>query len=426
MLLSRKETNMDTVHSPVYDCVIIGGGIHGVGVQHDLATRGITRTLLIEKNTVGSGTSSKSTKLIHGGLRYLQNPWDIPLVYEGLQERALLLKLAPDLCSPLEFLFPVFKGSGMPSWMVKIGLTVYDLLAGSQNIAKHRFVKHEEARQMVPGLETSSMRKIFSFWDGQTDDLALTRLVSKSAQKLGAEIRTKTKVTRVIKKNDHWQIETDQEQSVKAKSIVNAAGPWADNLLLSADLKPIYEGVNIRGSHLLIEDLGLKSGVFLQSPPKENRPNRILFLLPWLGKTMIGTTEAPQSSPENCAMSEEESAYMIECINFYMDRKFTVADVEQQFAGMRWLAKQPGKSMNKTSRKHKITTHNKESCPLFTIYGGKLTAYRKLCEEVGKKVAGSLGVYEPSETAKKENWDSDSPASISIEKRFEKLRNGEL
>jgi len=408
-----------------YDCVIIGGGIHGVGTLHDLATRGTTKTLLIEKNTIGSGTSSKSTKLIHGGLRYLQNPWDIPLVYEGLQERALLLKLAPELCSPLEFLFPVFKGAGMPAWMVKIGLTMYDLLAGSKNIHKHRGIHLDEAKAMVPGLQTSSMRKIFSFWDGQTDDLALTRLVAKSAEALGAKIQTKTAAVKLVKQVDHWAITTNTGDKIKAKTVVNAAGPWADNLLGSAGLTPIYQGVNIRGSHLLLEDLGLKAGVFLQSPPKPGRPNRILFLLPWLGKTMIGTTEAPQTSPDECAISEEECAYMIECINYYMNRSFSIDDVEQKFAGMRWLARQPGKSMNKTSRKHKITIHTENECPLLTIYGGKLTAYRALCEEVSNKVAKALGNSNPSGTKQEKNWVS-AETEIPLADRFDRLRSGEL
>ncbi len=417
---------IDTLNQEPYDCIVIGGGIHGVGVLHDLASRGICRTLLLEKNTLGSGTSSKSTKLIHGGLRYLKNPWDIPLVYEGLQERALLLKLAPDLCSPLEFLFPVFKGAGMPAWMVRTGLFMYDFLAGSENIKKHRSVASSEATQMIPGLDTSRMRKIFSFWDGQTDDLALTRLVANSATSLGAKIKTKTSVQKILKKEGCWQVKTEDGSHFTAKTVVNAAGPWADKVLKSADLSPIYEGVNIRGSHLLIEDLGLKAGVFLQSPPQKGRPNRILFLLPWHGKTMIGTTEAPQSSPDECAMSEEECAYMIECINYYIHRDFTVADIEQQFAGMRWLARQPGKSMNKTSRKHKITTHKNAESPLFTIYGGKLTAYRKLCEEVGSKVAKKLGVTKLSGTKSQENWDLNSDYKAAIEGRFEKLRQGLL
>ena len=398
----------------ILDCLVIGGGIHGVGVLHDLGTRGITRTLLVEKSTLGSGTSSKSTKLIHGGLRYLKNPWDIPLVYEGLQERALLLELAPELCKPIEFLFPVFEGGGMPAWMVKIGLTMYDTLAGSRNIQRHRTVDPAEAKSLVPGLKTDSMRKIFSFWDGQTDDIALTRLVANSAVSLGAKIQTKTKVVGISKQDDCWLVslregEDGTTTTVRTKTVVNAAGPWADELLKTANLKPIYQGVNIRGSHLLIEDLGLKAGVFLQSPPKEGRPNRILFLLPWQGKTMIGTTEAHQENPDECAMSEEECAYMLECINYYMDRKFSIQDIEQQFAGMRWLARQPGKSMNNTSRSHKVTTHKNGELPLFTIYGGKLTAYRKLCEEVAAKVAKSVDNHTPPSTDDKGSWDLKTP-----------------
>ena len=145
---------------------------------------------------------------------------------------------------------------------------------------------------------------------------------------------------------------------------------------------------------------------------------------------MIGTTEAPQTSPDGCLMSEEECGYMIECINFYMNRTFSVDDVEQHFAGMRWLARQPGKSMNKTSRKHKVTTHysgdGANGSPLFSIYGGKLTAYRKLCEEVGSKVAKALGNQNPSKTTKKESWVTASASSIELENRFEKLRTGAL
>ena len=168
--------------------LIIGGGIHGVGVLHDLVSRDLQDVFLVEKNTLAKGTSSKSTKLIHGGLRYLKRFSDFNLVAESLRERRLLLNLAPDIVHPLELLFPIMKKGGEKSFIVKAGLTLYDKLAGKSGIRKHRIVPKIEAEKAVPLLDVEKFKKIYSFWDGQTDDFALVHRVAASAVAFGGKI----------------------------------------------------------------------------------------------------------------------------------------------------------------------------------------------------------------------------------------------
>ena len=286
---------MDTLSraklEPRYRVVILGGGIHGVGIAHDLASRGWRDVLVVEKSLVGSGTSAKSTKLIHGGLRYLQHPRDFPLVAEGLEERALLAKLAPDIVKPLPFIFPVLKKGGMPRFMVKIGLWLYDALSLGRSLGRHRWLLPDEAFNEAPVLDKSMFKGFYRFFDGQTDDLELTMRVAQSAEMLGATVVENMQALSVSHTATGWNIVLktgDETTVVNTKYLVNALGPWAHEFLDASHIKPKVEGINNQGTHLLIRDLGLKSGLFLQSP----EDSRIFFILPWKGYTLIGTTEA--------------------------------------------------------------------------------------------------------------------------------------
>ncbi len=385
--------------------LVIGGGIHGVGVAHDLASRGWRDVLLVEKGTIGQGTSSRSTKLIHGGLRYLQHIRDMGLVREGLKERRLLLKLAGDIVKPLEFVFPILKNGGMSSFIVRSGLYLYDSLAGSDNIQPHVKLSVEEALKRAPDLDTELFSKIYAFWDGQTDDLRLTRRVATSAMNLGATVAEHTSVESITTDGDGWSVKIvtadGKVKVVSALHVVNAAGPWANRILESSQIEPGYKGINVKGSHLMFDDIGLKSGLFLQAP----KDGRIFFLLPWEGKTLVGTTESLfVGDQDSASVTEDEISYLLNNANLYLKKPLRKEAIIAKFAGLRWLALEPGRNVHATSRSHLISEHTSGRGILLTLYGGKLTAYRHVAELMGNMIMKQYGEDVASRTSEPETW----------------------
>ena len=383
----------------------LGGGIHGVGVVHDLASRGWRDVALVEKSTVAAGTSSRSTKLIHGGLRYLQNLRDFPLVSDALKERLLLTKLAPDLVHPLQFLFPVMKKGGMPGFVIQTGLTLYDLLAGKSKFAPHASVSLEQASTLCPPIDSELFRKFFSFWDGQMDDLALAQRVGASAQSLGAKIFEHSTVESLAPSDDGWNVTVRTAAGgrhvISALYVVNCLGPWANALLERSGITPTHQAFNNKGIHLVVEDLGLKAGLFLQSP----EDGRVFFVLPWQGKTLVGTTEDNfTGDPDNVFAEDKEIKYLLEHCNRYLSRKIRPADIITTFAGLRWLPLERGRSMSRTSRSHVIGMHAGKRGSLMTIYGGKYTTYRSLARELGDRITRNFGEFRPSQTDDPQKW----------------------
>jgi glycerol-3-phosphate dehydrogenase len=399
----------DSLTQGRYRVVILGGGIHGVGIAHDLASRGWRDVLVVEKSALGSGTSSKSTKLIHGGLRYLQHPRDFPLVAEGLEERALLTKLAPDIVKPLSFIFPVMKKGGMPRFMIKIGLWLYDALSYGRSLGKHKWLPIDEALKEAPILDKSVFKGFYKFFDGQTDDLALVRRVAKSASDLGVTIIEHATAKHLSHDQNGWQVSIEIGGKIKvvtAKYVVNALGPWAHEFFEASGIKPKVEGINNQGTHLLVRDLGLKSGLFLQSP----EDGRIFFVLPWQGYTLIGTTEDIYIGPaDDCKPEAKQVEYLLERCNRFLSVKLGLDDVIKTFAGMRWLARDVRSDISDTSRTHLVTEHKIGNDLLYTIYGGKLTAYRALAEEIASKIASNFGDDSPSKTHLPESWAKPEP-----------------
>lgn len=406
-----------------YRVVVLGGGIHGVGVAHDLASRGWKDILVVERAIVGAGTSSKSTKLIHGGLRYLQHPRDFPLVAEGLGERALLTRLVPDLVKPLPFVFPVMKSGGMPRFMIKIGLTLYDLLSWGRSLGAHKWLSTEQAFADAPILDKSVFKGFYRFYDGQTDDFALVRRVADSAKMLGASIIENTKVERLSHDSNGWRIELSGEKlsgNVTAKYVVNALGPWAHEILDASGIKPQVIGFNNAGIHILVRDLGLKAGLFLQSP----EDGRIFFVLPWQGLTLIGTTEDIVQGPaDSCKVEQHQVEYLLERCNRFLSVKLSTKDILSTFTGMRWLARDSHDSLSDTSRTHLITEHRENGDILYTVYGGKLTAYRALAEELGDKISKAFGDRTRSNTKSSDCWSKPEalPSDLEAPVRFSKI-----
>lgn len=405
-----------------YRVVILGGGIHGVGALHDLASRGWRDTLLIEKGVLGQGTSSRSTKLIHGGLRYLEHIRDFGLVAEGLKERRVLMERAPDLVKKLPLIFPVMKSGGMPRVMIKAGLSLYDFLAGSRNIGRHYSLDAAEAENHVPPLDASLFKHFYVFYDGQTDDLGLVRRVAKSAKMLGGSYWEHSKAERIRPVSDGFLIDVSTvngPQTISCRYIINAMGPWAHEIFSASDIAPKYTGVNNKGAHIILGDLGLKSGLFLQSP--EDR--RIFFVLPWQGKTLVGTTETEfDANPDTLKTDRDDVSYILDHCNRYFKEKHKISerDIIGTFSGLRWLAKDSGSGLSETSRNHLVSQHRIGNGCIFTIYGGKLTAYRALSEEIGDLIVRHFGEETPSKTTEAQSWSAPEIDSglIPVPQRF--------
>ncbi len=403
--------------------LILGGGIHGAGTLHDLASRGWQDVHLIEKNTLGYGTSSRSTKLIHGGLRYLQRIHDFPLVAEALRERRILMQVAGDLVHPLEFVLPILKSGGASRIKVKVGLSLYDFLAGRQNVGRHHRLSEPEALARAPMIEPKEFSSYFSFWDCQTDDLALVRRAAHSAVRLGAGVSEWHQAVKISRVSDGWLVDVVKPDGTKVQIsclyIVNALGPWANKILESSDIHPTHKAINNKGSHLVFPDIGLKAGLFLQSP----EDNRIFFMLPWLGKTLVGTTEKIFSgNPDQVVVTDDEVDYLLNHCNRYLSVPLRRENIEATFAGLRWLAVEDGFTISKTSRSHVLGAIRSGRGMMWTLYGGKLSTYRALAEEIGNKICNHFGDESRSRTTQPDAWYSEGKPISSPQdavKRFE-------
>ena len=395
--------------------LILGGGIHGVGVLHDLASRGWRDIHLIEKATLGYGTSSKTTKLIHGGLKYLRSIRDFGLVTESLKERYILQELAGDLIHPIEFYFPVLKDGGISRYVLKCGLTMYDFLAGKQKIKNHRVVSNDEVKANVPIIDTSKFRQFFSFWDSQTDDLAFVKRVADSAVRSGANITEGCEAKSMWPCDDGWIVEVKMQngstQRISALYVINCLGPWSHHFLESNNITPTHRALNNKGIHILTDDLGLKRGLFLQS----GSDDRIFFMLPWQRKTLIGTTEDLYDGDlDRIAISEKDVNYLIENCNRYLVNPIKEKDILASFAGLRWLAIEKSKNLSTTSRGYIIGEKTGGRGLLISIYGGKLTTYRSLAKTIGDRVTTHFGEFRPSMTHLKKSWATSETSKIEI------------
>lgn len=427
--LEKNNANVEQLPQRVR-VIVIGGGIHGLGVAHDLASRMWKDTLVLEKDTLGSATSSASTKLIHGGLRYLKRISQFSMVSKSLRERKLLTSLCPDLVKPIELIYPVVKDGGLPSIFVRIGLMLYDFLSGRNSVGKHRKLSVSEALSKVPGLKTDLFKSFYSFWDCQTDDLALCCRVASSAVNLGATIAEGIEVTRVGRFDNGWTVDVldskGRKAQISALYIVNCAGPWANVLLERSGLAPKITGINNRGSHIIVRDLGLKTGVFFESP----RDNRIFFVLPWKHKTLIGTTEKIfEKSPDDQVPTDEDIDYLLKNTNDNLSFNLQKEDIIYKFSGLRWLAAEGGQGLSKTSREVVISSHDSERGFLLTIYGGKLTSYRQLSEDIGDEITRHFGAFKRTRTNRPSYWVNASDQLISLgslDDRFSKFSKTSL
>ena len=377
--------------SDQYDVVIIGAGIHGAGVAQAAVARGY-RTLVLEQHQVAGGTSSRSSKLIHGGLRYLEQA-ELGLVRECLREREILLKLAPELVRLRAFRIPVYRETRRRPWQLRAGLSLYALLAG---LGRHaRFRSLPEARWGdLDGLDTRGLQAVFEYQDGQTDDAALTQAVLRSATGLGAELCMPARFTGAERAGTQLDIRYERDgrqQTAMTRTLVNAAGPWVAEV--AARIRPAPPEVPVdlvQGCHLVL-DLPARESIYYMEVPEDGRA---VFLMPWKGRSLLGTTESlyRDADPGAVAPRADERRYLLGVMERYFpETRFKEAGA---FAGLRVLPRGDARPFER-GRELLLQGDVAREPRVISLYGGKLTSYRADAEKVLRRLLPSLPARKP-------------------------------
>jgi glycerol-3-phosphate dehydrogenase len=381
---------MNPAHLPktdqIFDLAIIGGGINGTGIAADAAGRGLN-VFLCEQNDLASGTSSASSKLIHGGLRYLEH-YEFRLVKEALAEREVLLNKAAHLVSPLKFVMP-HRPHLRPSWMIRCGLFLYDHLSKRNTLPKARKVNFDQNSPFK-----SEIKKGFEYYDCWVDDARLVVCNALDARNRGAQIHTQTQCIHLdfIESDKLWRVAlrnklSGEQFTIKAKNIVNASGPWLNQFLKDAipSIKPQRRIRLIKGSHIIVPRAkDLDQAYILQ-----NEDKRVVFVLPYLEKfSIIGTTDKEyQGRPEDVAIDDWEIDYLLKVFNQHFSTAISRQEIVSTYSGVRPLCDDESADPSAITRDYTLALHKQtESNALISIYGGKITTYRKLAEAVMDKL----------------------------------------
>lgn len=369
-----------------YDIVVIGGGINGAGISRDAALRGL-RVLLLEKDDFGGGTTSWSSRLIHGGLRYLEYA-EIPLVFESLHERRRLRQLAAHLVARLRLNIPIYKESRRSKFTIRLGMIAYDLLSIGKEVPRHRMLTRDELLCEEPGLRQDGLVGGAQYYDAQityAERLVIENIVS--ASEAGADVRNHSPVIGInVRQGNVHSLQfvdhrSGEEVEVSANVIVNAAGPWVDRVLATVNRElPQFMG-GTKGSHIIVGAFdGAPKSAFYIEAHKDGRP---FFVIPWNSQYLIGTTDIRyDGDPADVVASDEELNYLLDETN----RVFPTADLDRSdihyaYAGVRPLPKREKGPESAISRKHIIFKHKQQARGLVSIIGGKLTTYRNLAEQ---------------------------------------------
>jgi len=370
----------DMVRASRYDVVIIGAGINGAGIARDAAMRGL-KVLLIEKGELGEGTTSASTRLIHGGLRYLEH-FEFGLVYESLRERETLLRIAPDLVRPLAMAIPIYK-QGRRGWLtIRAGMVLYDLLSWGKSLPRHRMLSRAESLGRWPGLNPEGLVGSALYYDAQVEfpeRLVLANV--QSAREFGAEVLTHTRVTGLTASGVEFG-----GQFAEASVIINAAGPWIDLVLKSVKSPRLIGGT--KGCHIVVAPFeGAPANAIYLEARSDGRP---VFIIPWNKLYLIGTTDVPfEADPDEVRCEDWEIDYLLSETNLALPvAKLTRDNILQTYSGVRPLPFQS------STRRHFIREHPQLS-NLLSIVGGKLTTYRSLSEECVDLIFRKLGRDSP-------------------------------
>jgi len=364
-----------------YDLLIIGGGINGCAIAREASLLG-QRVLLVERDDLASHTSSASTKLIHGGLRYLEY-YDFRLVAEALRERERLVHAAPHIIRPLRFVLPQ-ENAVRPWWMVRIGLYLYDFLGGKMSLQRSRGLRRSDTNYIAPlkGGESG-----FVYSDAQVDDSRLTLLNAVDAAANGAEIRTGVALESARREDGLWRATLSDGRTVEARGLVNAGGPWVHLLLEKLGINGKAGVRLVKGSHIVVPQLYEGDHAYILQLPDR----RIIFAIPWQGGTEIGTTDIPVEKPEDAVISDDEIAYLCEGANHHFVKQISPADVTHSWSGVRPLY-DDGASEAKAVTRDYVLELDTNGPPLLSVFGGKITTGRHLAEEAMGKLAPTLGI----------------------------------
>jgi glycerol-3-phosphate dehydrogenase len=380
---------------------VVGGGINGAGIAWELARRDYDVTLF-EKGICGAQTSSATTKMIHGGLRYLEH-WHVDLVRVSLRERAWLLRHVPQLVKPLEILLPVYGDSPRRRMTIRLGLALYDALAGRAGIVRHRSLSRHQLLSRAP-LTSEGLTGGFSYMDAQVDDFALVRAVIASAIHEGAVVREETRVEELRREGDQWVVETNRGDAPRFDLLVNAAGPWMNELLAANRLPARYLLSLVRGSHLVLRRRVSESGLLLQS----TTDRRVFFVLPWKETTLVGTTEVVQTgSLDDVKATEDEIDYLLARYNRYFRQPLSSLDVASTFAGVRPLV---GRATNPSAIDRDFRVVRQDN--VINVFGGKMTTFMSLARKVALRADNYFGQTRTARAPLFAQGQQDPPAPV--------------
>lgn len=374
------------------DLLVIGGGINGTGIARDAVGRGLS-VLLVEKDDLAAHTSQWSSKLIHGGLRYLEQ-YEFRLVGEALAEREVLLRVAPHLIKPLQFVLP-HEPHLRPKWMLRAGLFLYDRLGGWSGQKQTLPTSFPASLKQTPSSNWGAGLKAqfaegFVYSDAQVNDARLVVENAKDARTRGADIRVGVAFTGAKRVGGLWHAtirdsKTNIERTVHARAIVNAAGPWVKDLLSSIDTPATKETVkHIKGSHIIVPRVHDAPHAYIL----QNKDGRIVFVIPYFERfSLIGTTDVPVTEFDAPQISEDETQYLLDLANTYLDKSLTKSEIVATYAGVRPLYDDGDDNPSEITRDYTLKLdHHAGGAPLLNIYGGKITTYRKLAEHAIEKL----------------------------------------
>lgn len=398
------------MNDPIYDLFIIGGGINGCGIARDAAGRGYS-VALAEQTDFAAGTSSAATKLIHGGLRYLEH-YEFRLVREALTEREVLWAMAPHIIRPMRFVLPYHKGGVRPAWLIRLGLFLYDHIGGRKLLPATRSIdmRCDPLRKPLKPIFSQA----FEYSDGWVDDARLVVLNARDAQARGAAILSRTRVISARRDRDLWRIEVEangKRVEHKARMLVNAAGPWVDKVLGEALGRDDAHNVRlVQGSHIVIrrkfED---ERALFFQNPD-----GRIIFAIPYEGEfTLIGTTDRDYTGdPAKVEITDAEVDYLCAASSEYFIEPVTPADIVWTYSGVRPLFDDGATAAQEATRDYVLKLEEVAGeAPVLHVFGGKLTTYRRLAEHALQKIASGIGAKGRPWTASSHLPGGDFPAT---------------
>lgn len=386
-----REQNIRTLKTERFDVLVIGGGITGAGIVRDAVLRGF-KTALIEKDDFAAGTSTKSSKLVHGGFRYLKQ-MAFGLVHEALVERKILMDIAPHIVHPTKCLLPIYENSAEPPFLIHMGMWMYDILAFTKNIGRHRMVSAKELAILEPELRQEGLKKGAEYYDCKEDDFRLVMATIQSAAQHGATIANYIKAKEIIRENGKIagilaeNRLTGESVPIKARVIANATGPWSDEIRSALFNEHDPHVRTTKGVHLIVKHSDLPiTRAFMQFAIQDKRP---IFAVPWKTLVLLGTTDTDYAGNLDRIYTERSDVdYLLESFNYYFPKANLNDDkILSAFAGLRPLLREEGKSASEVTREHAIFEAPEN---FFSIIGGKLTTYRVMAKDMVHRLSRRL------------------------------------